>query len=171
MSELCSDCMSSGRFSPLLPGCIRLGLSHLISLDLCAIKKRGKLKVSEVCLCVTLEAFSYLVRSLLLLCGLKYLTMFYFADLKEKCDFYSWYFPLQKRSWGRSTGEMPLLAKVGKLQRVKGTESWISSIWALHSVILSFMASYNTCYNFDLWCCPLISFQIFLSTKIPLCRD
>ena len=60
MSELYSDCVSSGRFSPLLPGCTRLGLSHLISLDLCAVKKWGKLKVSEVCLCVTLEAFSYL---------------------------------------------------------------------------------------------------------------
>lgn len=59
MSELRSDCVSSGRFSPLLPGCTRLGLSHLISLDLCAVKKWGKLKVSEVCLCVMLEAFSY----------------------------------------------------------------------------------------------------------------
>lgn len=66
MSELYSDCMSSGRFSPLLPGCTRLGLSHLISLDLCAVKKWRKLKVSEVCLCVTLEAFSYLSAKCLL---------------------------------------------------------------------------------------------------------
>lgn len=82
MSELHSDCVSSGRFSPLLPGCTRLGLSHLISLDLCGVKKWRKLKVSEVCLCVTLEAFRYLSvkYSLFLLCGLKHHAVFHLPD-------------------------------------------------------------------------------------------
>lgn len=44
--------------------------------------------------------------------------------------------PLQKRSQERSTGKMAKWAKVGKMQCVKGTDSWISSIWVSHSEML-----------------------------------
>lgn len=113
MSELHADGVSSGRFSPLLLGCTRLGLSHLISLDLCAATKWGKWKVGEACLCVTVEAFSYWsAKCSLSLPSLwtEYQAKFYLADLNQwvECDLHSLFSITEVIL--RGTGQMPVLA-------------------------------------------------------------
>lgn len=150
MSEFYLDCVSSGTFSPLLPGCTRLWLSHLISLDLCTVKKWGKLKVGEVSLYVTLEAFSYWSVKCSLSLPSLWSEVFYNVLLScfesimwhTELIFHGRRDPERRKQWGD--------AGLGwELWCVKGPESWISSemlalLWlaVIHAIILICDAAY-----------------------------